>query len=164
MTGRVRDSKVSLGGQLGGANDLVLSRGRKSVSLNGSLSSGGERKRDVLGELTTDELANGRVSLVLGPRLVVLLPRHQAQVANEAYGAVVARVCRLVVEARLGERVWKHPFVVHVWPFVEGCSACRLAAHVPFIEAVPKRSSCSIAISSELLLNKRRVQPIQPIK
>lgn len=147
MTGRVRDSKVSLGGQLGSANDLVLSRGRKSVGLNSGLSGGRERKRHVLGEFATHELANWRVSLVLGPRLVVLLPRHQTQVAHEAYGAVVARVCRLVVEARLGERVRKHPFVVHVWPFVEGCPACSLAAHVSFIEAVPKRITNTLQTS-----------------
>lgn len=59
--------------------------------------------------LAPDEGAVGRVSLVLDPGLVGLLPADEAHEAREAHRAVVAARRGLVVEPRLGHASGESP-------------------------------------------------------
>jgi len=122
------------------------------------LCAGRDRHRYVLGDLAAHKLTNRRVTFVLGPRLIVLLPSDQAQVARETNGSIVARMCRLMVKARLGQGVGQHPFVVHVWPFVERSATTCLAAHETLFEI----GKCRVRL--QMCLDGRAVQAQQSIK
>lgn len=156
VTGGVGDGEISLGGQLGRANDLVLTGGSQSISLNSGLSGGGQRQRHVFGELATNKLTYGRMSFVFGPWLIVLLPCDQTQITYEADSSVIAWMSGLVIEAGLSQSIGQHPFVVHMRPLIKRSPSRCLTAHISLVKRVSIGSSIILIFFYRVHLNAKQ--------